>query len=383
MNSQLEKLEESKVQDSASSFTHNINYNDAKDHQHNQPSRSTRQKFTYQSFQEESKCVICTAVKKDAHEKLVPVQMMTFREIHDFLHLAEKQLEEFAQIDGESCSKFPIPDSCSKFQIPDSGLCWIAQLLLLFLLLMLYTKSLVTKSLVTTYLELHRGKKLDFKKYIVLKEISDELVDVIEYWVVLKREVYTLRQLREICTNIAPSLNVWYLQMPMFRLMQLKRHSYWRRCHHLYETKSHITFNIIRFSRSGKNTLPSNFQGHTWINEFSDLDKLLFNLIAWIVSPNAAMGKDGFVVLSYRKATKISEIVQNIQSLVPGAQPGFDHILLSITMLAKTGSQMVVDNLKQLVHGFSNTEAVFIQDKWAEWTERLKSIYCTKNEVSH
>ena len=109
----------------------------------------------------------------------------------------------------------------------------------------------------------------------------------------------------------------------------------------------------------------------------------MFNLIAWIVSPNAAMGKDGFVVLSYRKATKISEIVQNIQSLVPGAQPGFDHILLSITMLAKTGSQMVVDNLKQLVHGFSNTEAVFIQDKWAEWTERLKSIYCTKNEVSH
>ena len=41
------------------------------------------------------------------------------------------------------------------------------------------------------------------------------------------------------------------------------------------------------------------------------------------------MGKDGFVVLSYRKATKISEIVQNIQSLVPGAQPGFDHIVIN------------------------------------------------------
>ena len=43
-------------------------------------------------------------------------------------------------------------------------------------------------------------------------------------------------------------------------------------------------------------------------------------------------------------------------------------------MLAKTGSQMVVNNLKQLGHGLSNTERGFIQDKWAEWTETLKSI---------
>ena len=35
---------------------------------------------------------------------------------------------------------------------------------------------------------------------------------------------------------------------------------------------------------------------------------------------------------------------------------------------------MVVNNLKQLGHGLSNTETVFIQDKWTEWTERLKSI---------
>ena len=70
----------------------------------------------------------------------------------------------------------------------------------------------------------------------------------------------------------------------------------------------------------------------------------------------------------------MSEIVQNIPLLVPSAQPGFSQILLSITMLAKSGSQMVVNNLKQLGHGLSNTKAVFTQDKWAEWTERLKSI---------
>ena len=60
------------------------------------------------------------------------------------------------------------------------------------------------------------------------------------------------------------------------------------------------------------------------------------------------MGKDDFVGLSYGKATKINEIVQNIQSLVPGVQPGFNQILLSITILAKTRSQMVVNTLKQL-----------------------------------
>ena len=86
------------------------------------------------------------------------------------------------------------------------------------------------------------------------------------------------------------------------------------------------------------------------------------------------MGKDGFVGLSYRKVTKMSEIVQNIRLLVPGAQPVFNQTLLSITMLAKTRSQMVVNNLRQLGHGLSNTETVFIQDKWGEWTERLESI---------
>ena len=80
-----------------------------------------------------------------------------------------------------------------------------------------------------------------------------------------------------------------------------------------------------------------------------------------------------FVGLFYRKATKIIEIVQNIQSLVLHAQTGFNQMLLSITIIAKTGSQMIQNNLKQLGYGLPNTEIVFIQDKWAEWTERLKS----------
>ena len=34
---------------------------------------------------------------------------------------------------------------------------------------------------------------------------------------------------------------------------------------------------------------------------------------------------------------------------------------------------MVVNDLKQLGHGISNTEVMFIQDKWAEWSEKVAS----------
>ena len=108
-------------------------------------------------------------------------------------------------------------------------------------------------------------------------------------------------------------------------------------------------------------------------DELLKLDNRLLKLIAWIVSPSAAMGKTGFLRLSERKATKVSKIVQNIQLLVPGSQSVFNQILLSIITLAKTGSQMVINDLKKLGAGISNTETMFIQDKWAEWTENCSS----------
>ena len=52
------------------------------------------------------------------------------------------------------------------FKMLDSRFCSIRQLLLPFLLLMLDTASFITRNL-----ELHHGKKLSLKKYIVLKEI--------------------------------------------------------------------------------------------------------------------------------------------------------------------------------------------------------------------
>ena len=42
----------------------------------------------------------------DAQEKVVPVQTMNLQETKNFLHLAEKQIEEFAQIYVENCPRF-------------------------------------------------------------------------------------------------------------------------------------------------------------------------------------------------------------------------------------------------------------------------------------
>ena len=61
-----------------------------------------------------------------------------------------------------------------------------------------------------------------------------------------------------------------------------------------------------------KITWPQTPQNVLESDELLELDKQLFNLIAWIVSPSAAMGKKGFIRFSERKATKVSEIVKNI-----------------------------------------------------------------------
>ena len=78
----------------------------------------------------------------------------------------------------------------------------------------------------------------------------------------------------------------------------------------------------------------------------SDKFVCLFNLIAWTVSTNAAMGKEGFFGLSYGKPRKISEIAQMIQSLVLGGKTCCNQILVYNNHV-KTGLQMVVNNLKQ------------------------------------
>ena len=57
------------------------------------------------------------------------------------------------------------------------------------------------------------------------------------------------------------------------------------------------------------------------INSEDACHRSLYNFIAWIVSPNSFMDGDGVVRLSKSKSTKVNEIGQNIEALVPNSQP--------------------------------------------------------------
>ena len=57
-----------------------------------------------------------------------------------------------------------------------------------------------------------------------------------------------------------------------------------------------------------------------------------FNLIVSIVSPNSTLDKNGTVKLSQVKATKVSKICDDIETLIPNAKPSLSQVLLSLNM---------------------------------------------------
>ena len=61
----------------------------------------------------------------------------------------------------------------------------------------------------------------------------------------------------------------------------------------------------------------------------------LYNLIALIVSPNSPFDIDGSVKLSKVKATKVTKICSDIESLIPNTTPSLCQILLSLSMYRK------------------------------------------------
>ena len=83
------------------------------------------------------------------------------------------------------------------------------------------------------------------------------------------------------------------------------------------------------------------------------------------------MWKNYFAGFSYRKVTKIKEIVQNIKALITGAQPGFSQILYPITILAKTVSQMVVNNLQQVGNDLLNN----VHTGYMGWMDKKTKVH--------
>ena len=63
-------------------------------------------------------------------------------------------------------------------------------------------------------------------------------------------------------------------------------------------------------------------------------------MIALIVSPNSPFNIDGSVKLYKGKATKVTKICSDIESLIPNTTPSLSQVLLSLSTYRKTGVQV-------------------------------------------
>ena len=87
------------------------------------------------------------------------------------------------------------------------------------------------------------------------------------------------------------------------------------------------------------------------------------------------MDESETVKLCQVKASKVSKICGDIETLISNAKPPLPQVLLLLNVYRKTGSREVMTDLHRIGHGLSYTETIFIQDKWAEWSEnQLKLV---------
>ena len=71
---------------------------------------------------------------------------------------------------------------------------------------------------------------------------------------------------------------------------------------------------------------------------------------------------------------KVLQRIQNIKALLPYTLPSKDQLLLSLAMHRKTGSSDVVDTLQCPGTGTSYSETLFVEDKWAEWSQYQSNL---------
>ena len=100
----------------------------------------------------------------------------------------------------------------------------------------------------------------------------------------------------------------------------------------------------------------------------------LFNLIVSIFSPTSTLDGNEIEKLSKDKATKVSKICDDIETLIPNAKSSLSQVLLSLNIYRKTGSSEVNTDLHRIGHGLSYIETKFIEDKWAEWSENQSKL---------
>ncbi len=396
LSSQNELLETDETQMDEASFgvqnEYKIDENNA------ERRRSDRQKYRYESswqIDEKKKCIICNEDKR-IKGRLVDVQTITITE------KAEKTLKEFAEIHVQSKNQKYID--------------WAKRILL----------TLLTSSLLAADVAYHKKqcyepfrspvwKKMREKDLACNNTLEDstledewvfnELCQLIEIHVLVRKEVYSLAQLRNYYDQIRSgrgpclirSIDLKQKLLSKFgsKLQFIRPEKGSHKSE--YVVPSGITFtascisaslegggiptsvavknvaNAIHESVKLRDSLPWPATPQDILESNRVVDTNLHNLLAWIVQPNATLNAKGLVSLPKSKASKIMQLAQNIECLLPNAKPSLDQALLSLTMHRKTGSSAVVNTLHHLGHGISYTETIFIEDKWAEWGRHSSS----------
>ena len=191
-----------------------------------------------------------------------------------------------------------------------------------------------------------------------------------KYLLVVKKEIYTLAQLREFYDQISDD------NSRVLRRIDIKKEIHDRfkdkigfckpsdKCRsntteYVFSASESVLPNAISAIVTGEYTsncqqlksiacsISNDIQSNpkkTWpptaqniINSEVACHRSLCSFIAWIVSPNSYMDGDVVVRLSKGKSTKVKEICQNIEALVPNAQPRLLQALLSLNIYCKTG----------------------------------------------
>ena len=341
---------------------------------------------SYETTRDDTRCIICATDKMDSHGKPIPAHTMEMRMEGDELHLAEKQLIEFAEIHRNRGSKYK--DAAERIILQRA-----------------------TKSLFAANVGLHNACYNNFRSPSWKKGSSaskseakddnlEELMNLVEYLVIERKEIYSLSQFRKYYMDSGQTIRSIDIKGKILERFPGKvsfcSDGDDRTTDYIFPSDTNVLPRTIRAVATGEGITSclqlksvarqvsdelKSFSRSVWppapqdlIESKDNVSKLLYNFLAWIACPNAHMGKDGFVKLSANKATVIAQICDNVTALVPFAKPALSQVLLSLSIYAKTGSKLVIDDLKKIGTGISYTETIFILDKWAEWACKQGSL---------
>ena len=349
-----------------------------------QPMRITRSSDTsYQTTKEDVCCIICKSKKTDSHGREIPAHTMEMRFEDKKLHQAEEQLIEFAKIHVSRESKYK--DAANRILLQRA-----------------------TRTLFLADVGFHGSCYENFrapawKKVSVIERVKgdeklEELMNLVDYLIIGKKEIYTLAQLRKYYESSGGSIRSIDIKDKILERFPGKvsfckpTEGDDRTTEYLLPSDSDMLPKTIRAIATGEgitNCMQLKSVAQTVSNEIRSfpkcswpptpqaiiesketVSKILYNFLAWVVSPHSHIGKDGFVKLSENKATVVTQICENISALAPFSNPPMSQVLLSLSIYAKTGPKLVIDDLKRIGTGISYTETLFILDKWAEWPEQ-------------